>query len=397
MNTNLLKFNLGKPEKKLWVFNREQLFSLAFYVLILCTILNGNEFQASIRFTRYPVLCIVCLLALFGRWNLLDLRSCIRILLIWVITIVSTATSSVSNWDGGGRSFLIFSTFYMLLGCALLQDITIKNILRFYAIVTLVISACVIFNLVFSIGMPRGRASFIWLGTRKDENYLAAYCTFGFVYYFAGAMRSQEGRKKKLVAALIIFTAIFATGSRAGLLSVMAAAVLLLVSTILSGGISAKKLGILFGIAVASAIGYLILRNTPVFARMTDSEGYADNIRLTIWKYAMEGFYVRPWFGSGIQAGTYYSQLHVRWVTHNCFVDMITTVGLVGTALYALEFLSFLNVQKGNRNFVLAVFFATALPLFFINGYETATFWMPMLICRLVCRYCKTHDFFELV
>ena len=130
---------------------------------------------------------------------------------------------------------------------------------------------------------------------------------------------------------------------------------------------------------------------------MSDVDGYTENIRLTIWGYAIEGFLRRPWIGSGIQSGTYFSQLHVRWYTHSCFVDLITSVGIIGGALYIWQYITFCKVKKENVFFIVGMLLVLFVPLMFINGFETATFWMPMALCKLVSDYCKHNNFCDLI
>ena len=129
---------------------------------------------------------------------------------------------------------------------------------------------------------------------------------------------------------------------------------------------------------------------------MTDSSGYTDNIRLLIWKYAMQGFFNKPVLGSGLYSATYYSQLYVRWVTHNSFVDILVGQGIIGVIFWIGIFAKFIMVKKGNGMFVLNIIFVFMFPYFFLNGYETLSFWLPMILIKQISDCCKKHDFFEL-
>jgi len=141
----------------------------------------------------------------------------------------------------------------------------------------------------------------------------------------------------------------------------------------------------------AVIILYAIVSQTAIFARTMNFENYANNSRFTIWEYAMNGFYANPIIGSGVEAGSYYSLLGTRWKTHSCFVDIITGQGLIGVALVGLMFVEYLRVQRDNRVFMGCILLCFFLPLFSLNGYECATFWMPMMICRFL--YVKSREY----
>ena len=369
---------------------------LGYCILIFATIFNANKYHAAIKYI-FPALglgIIFLFLKLsFERDKLLDY---IPILLICISTALSTLYSDVVGWTMIVTSFMIFAGLYVLLTIRNFSADQIQTILKFYAYFTLILSVLLLMNFLLSHNMVGGRVSISILGVRKDENYLSAYLAFGFFYFMASYFWGSQKKKYVLYSALI-FIAVFMTGSRGGLVAMLVSVLLMIIKYMFFQRIRLRTFLLMIGIAVGIVVIYLFLKETPLFSRMSDSEGYTENIRLVIWGYAMEGFYRRPWIGSGIQAGTFFAQQHVRWFTHSCYVDLITSVGLIGAALYVWQYVKFCRVKHENLLFILSLTAVLFVPLMFVNGLETLTFWMPMSICKIISDFCKENEFNEIL
>ena len=198
-----------------------------------------------------------------------------------------------------------------------------------------------------------------------------------------------------MLGMLVVFLAVYLTGSRAALITCL---LCIPFSLLFASKISHKKRIIyVVLVAVLAIILYQALASTDLFERMTDTEGYSDNIRLTIWGYALEGFYQYPILGGGLYSGSYFAQLQARWVTHNSFIDILVGQGLIGAILFVLIFGKMIFVkEKKNRLFIVAIMISFFLPYFFLNGYETLSFWLPMILCKFISDYCQNNDFTRL-
>ncbi|WP_411338002.1 O-antigen ligase family protein [Ruminococcus gauvreauii] len=369
---------------------------LAYYLMITVTIFNTNKYHASLAFILYPVLLAFSLCLVKFQCMVDKLKGYFVIVLICVSTIISTFLSDVVSWSMTANSFLIFVLLYILLTVGKFNNEEIKSVLKFYAYITLFLALWILINLIFSRNLTNGRVSITFLGVLKDANYLSAYMTFGF-FYFLVALLLGSKKKKYILYSGLIFVAIFMTGSRGGLVAMLAGLSVVIIKFIFLKGVNGRSIITSIGIVLCIFIAYIGLKETTLFSRMSDVDGYTENIRLTIWGYAIEGFLRRPWIGSGIQSGTYFSQLHVRWYTHSCFVDLITSVGIIGGALYIWQYITFCKVKKENVFFIVGMLLVLFVPLMFINGFETATFWMPMALCKLVSDYCKHNNFCDLI
>lgn len=369
---------------------------LAYYIMVSVTIFNTNKYHASMAFILYPVIFAFGLCLVKFQCTMHRLKHYILLFLICVSTILSTALSDVVGWSMAVNSFLIFSILYVLLTIGNYNDYEIRSILRFYAYIVLFLSIWLFVNLICSYNFVNGRVSVSIFGVRKDENYLSSYMTFGFFYFFISYLLGNKKFRYLLYSGLI-FISVFMTGSRGALVAMLAGISITIIKIIFQNGIGIRSWLMTAGIVLFISIVYVLLSETSLFLRMSDLEGYTENIRLIIWGHAIEGFLRRPWIGSGIQSGTYFAQIHVRWYTHSCFVDLITSVGIIGALLYVWQYISYCKVKTENLLFMIGLLITFFVPLMFINGFETATFWIPMAVCKLISDYCKHEDFRNLL
>ncbi|MDO4321555.1 MAG: O-antigen ligase family protein [Lachnospiraceae bacterium] len=369
---------------------------LAYYIMIAVTIFNKNQYHASIAFILYPVVLVYGLCFIKLQFSLEKMQNYLVTILICFSTIISTILSDVVEWGSAASSFFIFIVLYILITIRDYNANDIKNILKFYAYITLVLALWLLVNIFLSYNLVNGRVSLTILGVRKDENYLSSYIVFGFFYFFTSFLFGSK-KKKYLIYSGIIFIAIFMTGSRGALVAMLSCFSFIIVKYIFMSGINGRSIMISFAIVILILAVYLGLSGSALFSRMSDVDGYTENIRLTIWGYAIEGFLRRPWIGSGIQSGTYFAQQHVRWYTHSCFVDLITSVGILGAILYGWQYIVYCTVRRENILFIVSMLLILFVPLMFINGFETATFWMPMALCKITSDYCKQNTFCNLL
>ena len=117
----------------------------------------------------------------------------------------------------------------------------------------------------------------------------------------------------------------------------------------------------------------------PMFERLTQISEYGDDVRLKVWDAALRAFRENPFWGSGLNASNTYSLAETELVTHNNFLDILGDSGIVGTVLFMLLLLSMLKVKKHNLLNMLALMVVFLFPMAFINGFQTVTFWFPMI------------------
>lgn len=399
--------------------NRVRVFMASYYVMILAQVFHGNQYSASIRFIM-PQIALAAFFSIFcGERRVGDLKTYLPNLLIVALMAYSTLTSSVVTWGADAYALVVFHLLYLLMTWADISAAQMRRALRFLAILALLLCAWLLVNAILSNDVAHGRVSVTVFGTRRDENYLAAFLTPGFAYLLYSCLFGRGRRFLLLLAALFVFSTALLTGSRAAFLAMLLSALVICYRRVFAAGMSvSKKASALILSLLAVLIGYLFLRNNGAFssppeaqddseqaysgnegtpARMMDMASYTDNIRLEIWGHAMQGFYEHPWIGSGIQSGAHYARQSLRWDTHSCYVDILAGQGLVGAFLYLLIYIGCLKVKRGNRHFMMVMMLAFFLPLFFINGYESASFWGPMTLCKAVSDQCRTKPCAEIL
>ena len=366
-------------------------FILSLWLLTASNILNTTEYRADLEYVLIP-LAVCTAFAIFTKKRLWDI-SYLYILLMMFFAVVSTVVSPVNFLKPGHLKFYVFVVTYILISSVILDGKDIKKVLMFYKLFSLAVSLWIIVTYAMGTGVNlQYRAALVWEGVEKDQNYVGAFLVPGMVLFFYSFLYSK-GRVLNLLGMLIVFVAVYLTGSRAALITCVFCIPLAMLFAGKNISRTRRVIYIIVLAAVAAAV-YTMLSSTDLFERMTDVEGYSDNIRLTIWAYAMQGFYEHPILGDGLYAGSYYSQLHTRWVTHNSFIDILVGQGLVGTILFVLIFGKMIIVkQKKNRLFIVVLMVSFFLPYFFLNGYETLSFWLPMILCKFISDYCQNNDF----
>lgn len=366
-------------------------FILSFWIMTVMTIINGNVYVAGLSFTLYPSVFLVGMSLLVRRKWIVTTTNVLVVLLLISATI-STVRSDIVSASHTTHMNLIFSMVaFILVSTVRYSDRMFRSILMFYFRFTLCICIIMCINSVISYGIAvNGRVSITYFGITKDVNYLTAFLVPGYCYYMYTALIGK--RQKSMMAAVVMFVAIFLSGSRSVFLSAVIVTALVLGKIVLSKGSSAQKTTLIIVIIAVIALLYILLMNSALFSRMTTMEGYEENARWKIWGYAMEAFTRNPLWGSGTTSGGYFSLLSTRWITHNCFLDILTGQGIVGSIIILAVFASIIKVKKSNALFMTCFMITSFMPLFFVNGYECATFWMPMLFCKLISDKCKEKD-----
>lgn len=368
----------------------DMFFLLALYIMIFVTIFNGNEYVAGLAFVLIPSLLLL-IAALPMKKKLFNINSLLALLLIFSATI-STYTSFLDLKTTTFLNLVFCIASYIIVSNVVLTSVLFKNILNFYMLFCLVVCLVLLFNHIFHFNVQvfsdnNVRVTISLFGVAKDVNYLSSFVVASFPYFlYRGCFSTGT---KDLIKAGLIFFAIFVAGSRACFLAMSACAIIILVKLLRSNEGKVNKKMIFFSLLVGGIVLSYFVFNSVIFKRTTDIDSYQDNSRLIIWEAALEAFYRNVLWGSGVESGSYFSLLVTNWKTHNCFIDILTGQGLIGTAIVSLMFCYFMNVHKNNRMVMTFCLISFFVPLFFVNGYECATFWTPMILCKYIHDKCK--------
>lgn len=146
-------------------------------------------------------------------------------------------------------------------------------------------------------------------------------------------------------------------------------------------------------------IGYKLIitfYNQYALERMfNDIEGGG---RLEIWSKALEVFEARPLFGGGLNAGSTYSSSGTTYTTHSIFIDILCDSGLIGMCSMIYFIVSnCLKCDRYNAGFLVVLGIAFFVPMFFINGFNTTTFYFPLIVLTIFSRYLEKNSFERVV
>lgn len=365
-------------------------FLCCFYLMTIMTIINGNMYVAGLAFVWLPSFFLLGSSLLIKHTNIFIFRNFI-VLLIGLSAWYSTFFSDIVDLSGSFVN-LIFCLFsFAIISTVRYDDTMLRKIFRFYKLFAFTICCIMCVNFVIRYGLSvNNRVSIRYFGITKDVNYLTAFLVPAYTLFFYEAI--VGGKQKRYFNCFIMLIAIFLAGSRSVFLSAISSSILIIIQYMFSKQVSMKnRITIIFSLFIGMVGFFFLLENNPLFSRMTTTENYEENARLKIWDFALLAFYRNPIWGSGVASGSFYSRIGTGWVTHNCWLDILTGQGIIGSILVILlVFNLFMNVKKTNRILLLAFFITCFFPLFFINGYECATFWMPMLFCKILSDVCKT-------
>ena len=200
---------------------------------------------------------------------------------------------------------------------------------------------------------------------REDPNYLCAYFLFGV----AGAiivLLGQNCKKAKIIAAfelMVYIYIVFATGSRGGLLAIVACGIITLLLYKNRDDTTFeriyKRVGII-AIIILALVFVSAFLESAVLERfsldvLSKSEGTG---RYDLWQDAINAYtnsnFLRQSIGYGSATAipvTYLFPFSRHNVYHNMFVETLVELGAVGILLYVLHIFSFVRVTIIKRDF----------------------------------------------
>lgn len=353
----------------------------------------------------YVIAMLFVLLQLMNQKNLqIDFFDSLRVILWMLLAVASTLLSNVVQWNENGYSLLACMLFYLFVTNTAMNQSSIRTLLRIYSIIVLYISIQILYmcySHYFSIYGDRYTITI--LGVDKDPNFLSAFMVPCLIYLcYASFCNPKINRLYmclRFSIVLLIFFAIFNTGSRAAMLSILITTLLVFILKIFK---EKKTTMILFiiSISIFVVVINIFLMGSPLYERMFSIDSYTSNIRLLIWHDAIKAFFNNPIIGEGHLSGSYYVSLGVKgkWFgTHNCFLDIATGTGILGVVVLLSMFKSIINVKDENKVFVISLLVSSFIPLFFINGYDSMSFWLPMTLCKIISNKCKSEVFYGLL
>ena len=273
--------------------------------------------------------------------------------------------------------------------------------------------------------------------TLGQPNWLASYLVLILPFAIAFSMIFEKKVLKNFFAAtaIILFIALVMTTSRAGILGIFLALLILavfagraliidnfkVIRIILFGFLAAI---LLFGSFLFARIGEIVSRdqpqqpNSPIAQQPAVTGTESSEIRLIVWQGAIAAFKKRPILGFGPETFAYSYYLYrplshnqtTEWnffynKAHNEFLNYLATTGALGTFFYvaflaSVIFILFIRQKKEDSENKLL----TAAAAGSILGYQTTIFFgfstvtaqttMFLAICAILCL--ANQNYFEI-
>jgi O-antigen ligase len=312
----------------------------------------------------------------------------------WFVICISTIISPLVDVKQDLFSFLVAVIFFMMVTSVSYNSKEIKLILLAYISTALIGSVNIIHNVMTDHQAAWHRYSTSFFGVDKDPNYASAFIVPAIMILLYTILFNGQKRNTWLyITALVIITiGTVSTGSRAAFLFVLVCYTFNFVVYLFKSNKSRIKSVVTF-ISIGGVLTLfwnLALDYFPesMVTRMTSLSSYTnDSVRTSIWEVGIKVFFEHPIIGVGLNGGNEYLLARGNHNSHNVYLDILTGTGIVGSIVFITILYNFSKVKSGNKLYILGIMAVMLGPLFFINGFNTPSFWIPMIILGILQKY----------
>ncbi len=390
METNIWPTRLSQDKK---IITPSLLFNMAVVLLIVFSQYNTAKWGASFSYILIPFL-----LVLFGFVfsNLKIRNSSLLIFLLYFVYFLSTLLSPYVELGRDIITFALLCIFYVLITSKNYSNRDIQLFLLVYIIVAFTASINICYQWLngnFIQAWVR-RSTFVFLGVKKDPNYSMAYIAPAMVLSVYIFLNSKKKIIKAfcLINSLVTFFACICASTRAGMLAIIIPIVLLILIT---KHLKTKtKLFVLLLLGITIILGFtIILRTYNEYALKRFFEDEDGSGRLSLWRAALESFKMNPIIGGGMNSGSYFALLEEGNASHSILVDIISDSGILGILFLFIFFVvNCLKTKKKNFEFQIVIVSSALIPMMFINGFNTTTFYFPIILLTILSTYNSTSN-----
>lgn len=333
--------------KKSFSFKSVYVFLISIYLLSLpLNAVNIGKFGSAMKlFAILPIgFALVC-----------GSRSKLHSTEKWQLAFTVFASLSVFWSISTTLSFsrgVTYISLFMLLFSATMFEYNEKDVK--------ILKRCLVYSsramaliLLFFGKIIRGR---LWLHgvITEDPNYICAYFAFGEIYCLNILVTEKRLSRRLLALAELLFYVFvtFMTGSRGGLLAMLASLGIFILSY--SGRGSRRLFGRMVCLLLILLILYTSIDLLPESLKMRfsldDLTQTGGSGRIELWINAVD-MYIRSdpityFIGSGTSTARYNMALHGYRrvnVVHNIFLETLVELGIIGLIFYTLAIVSFIK------------------------------------------------------
>ena len=376
------------------VYPKEQkvkfdLFFIGMCLLILLSVFNTSQYGATLSWILVPIGLLIV-----GRLLTRDFGvriSTLLILLFYAVFCISTAISPLVEIKRDVFTFGILCLAYMTATSYRYSTVQVKFLLNAYVVSAVVVSLFILLAWVTGDYYSdwHQRASFKFLGVYKDPNYVMAYVVPTIVITVFKIIKNQDKKQRMInvAACVVLITAMLATGSRSALLAFVFALLVMLAFMNID---ASKKVKLFISIGAVGVLTVIIVF-AVIPSHVTDRLFSLDSGgRFELWGAALTAFLDYPVLGGGMNAASMQASLAAGLGSHNVYLDILCGSGIVGSLLFIVFFVtSCCRCRKQNRGFLYGMVVASMMPMFFINGFNTVTFYLPLILLTVLSIYCN--------
>lgn len=229
------------------------------------------------------------------------------------------------------------------------------------------------------------------LGAQMDPNNQAAFLLMGVsisLYYLLNTKNRTSRFVLLIVILLVNIYAMFLTGSRGGIASlVLVFLILMLLSEKNDKLVSKQTIINCIIVLIFILVAYFLAKsylNKDIFDRLFDFSTYeGGSNRVDIWGNAIQIFMNNPLFGGGW--GSYWGYNGYYIVIHNTFLSILIDGGIIGSILFFLPVL-FILISSMTQKYILPVLVLVSglAPSFFIDAINKRFFWNAIIVSMIL-------------
>ena len=349
------------------------------------TIINTSMFGASLSWLIIPSLIIL----FFGVRNRYIQTKRVLILLFWMVYVLSTIVSKYVSIERDLITFFILCLVYIFSVSYKYDGRDVYFLINVIIAISSYASLNIFYNWIahnYFIEWFQ-RASMTVGDVYRDPNYVMAFIVPA-LYFNLLKIISSKGMKMvfNIAVEAFLISTFFTTGSRGPVVSFAVAVVILFLWK--SKMPVQRKLSFVF-IAVCFAFALFFVANKylppQALKRLFNSGG---DSRTKLWTAAFNMFKSNPVLGGGFGSASQESLRVVGNYSHNVYLDILCDSGIIGTIMFLLFFmLNCLPHHWYSNSYMLGAVVAFMAPLFFINGFNTATFYFPLIMLSILSEY----------
>lgn len=357
------------------------LFDIAVIAVVFIGLFNTSQYGATLSWILVPAVLILVNACIFNTRVRIKQMHFIAIV-FWIVCVFSTVISDVVTIKRDAITFLVFTLLFILITGS--KKIFFNKLLyiKVYVVIGLMGVVNILYNFItkdfYNSWFQRATVEF--MGVHRDPNYVGAFIApLPIIIVYLSSISQIKHKWVSVLSVVFTVVALVFDGSRGALLSACIPLFLYYFFQIKS--VKRKLYITIAGLIIIVGGCYIAIDYLPVQTIERLLFMQSGDTRSNLWVAALTGFTENPLIGKGLNSSTVYANAIAGNHSHNMYIDILSTSGIIGFLLYSL--LLFMVIKgKGRLNgWKILIAIAFNLPMFFLNGFNSLTMWIPIIMC----------------